>query len=352
MIRSAGAWVIACGCATLCVAMGLRPDLHGSEIRSDQKSERCRADCAVGKETVATLSGVDIPSIGSMLVQDSRGRYVVLTSDFRELLTFDSTGKLLASPRPKHERIVSLFVGPSGAVQAYDSGAGALFTFDGNYRVTGKTELPHSPALPLAGGKFLVASQIGTPDLVGVPLHVMSKDGSIVKSFGADGSPFHSAETLKNSRSVCLNPDGSIWSIASGGRILEHWEPSTGRRLGQVAVKSTWFRESTTPAKETQVAKPIVLTIWADADLVWILYRAPDPNWTPRAISEKEHATAQIANRRSDWVLEAVRTDTGGVVAMKRFDRMLRRWDGSFAIASEATSPGRVELWKPIVVKK
>ena len=40
---------------------------------------------------------------------------------------------------------------------------------------------------------------------------------------------------------------------------------------------------------------------------------------------------------------------------MKSFDRILLRWDGSFAIVSEIASANRaggVELWKPILVKK
>ena len=198
--------------------------------------------------------------------------------------------------------------------------------------------------------------QIPTPALAGHPLHVMSKDGNIVRSFGGDGSPFHSEDTLKNGRAVCLNPDGTIWSIASGGRLLERWDTATGRRLSQVTVKSTWFRESSRPAPMDQVANPIILTIWAEEDLVWILYRVPDPQWIPRRRPEREFLVqGENADLRSDWVLEAVRSDTGSVVAMKSFDRILLRWAGSFAIASETASANRaggVELWTPILVKK
>ncbi|MBK9239850.1 MAG: hypothetical protein IPL75_06220 [Acidobacteria bacterium] len=71
-----------------------------------------------------------------------------------------------------------------------------------------------------------MAQQLATPALVGYPLHVMSKDGSIERSFGGDGGVFHSEDTYKNGRAVCLNPDGSIWSIAWGGRLLERWDTS------------------------------------------------------------------------------------------------------------------------------
>ena len=91
-----------------------------------------------------------------------------------------------------------------------------------------------------------MAQQLATPALVGYPLHVMSKDGSIERSFGGDGGVFHSEDTYKNGRAVCLNPDGSIWSIAWGGRLLERWDTSRGRRIAQVTVKSTWFRGSRT----------------------------------------------------------------------------------------------------------
>jgi hypothetical protein len=271
-------------------------------------------------------------------------------------LIFDAAGKLLDSPRPTYGRIISLFVDPMGAVQAYDSTSGSLLTFDGKYHVKTKTELPHHPVLPLGGDRFLVASHIPTPALVGQPFHVMSKDGNLVRSFGGDGSPFHSNDDLKNWRAVCLNPDGTIWSIAAGGRLLERWDTATGRRLSRVTVKSTWFRESSRSAGQDQVANPTITTIWAEEDLVWILYRVADPQWIPRRRPEPE-LTAQGENMdlRFDWVLEAVRSDTGSVVAMKSFDRILLRRAGSLAIASETASANRaggVELWRPILVKK
>jgi hypothetical protein len=184
----------------------------------------------------------------------------------------------------------------------------------------------------------------------------MSKDGNLVRSFGGDGSPFRSNDGLKNGRLVCLNPDGTIWSIAPGGRLLERWDTATGRRLVQVTVKSSWFRESSTPAPQEQVANPMIRTIWAEEDLVWILYQVADPQWIPRRRPEPELAEQGAnAHLRSDWVLEAVRSDTGSVVAMKSFDRILLRRAGSLAIASETTAANRaggVELWRPILVKK
>jgi hypothetical protein len=337
-------------------------------VDAGQSPARCRTDCTIGKQSVVTLSGVEAlvraarprmgPTtvIGASIVRDSRGRYAAVSGDFRQLLIFDAAGKLLDSPRPTYGRIASLFVDRTGAVQAYDSSSGSLLTFDDNYQVKAKAELPHRPALPLGGDWFLVASQIPTPASAGQPLHVMSKAGNIVRSFGTDGSPFHPADTLKNGRAVCVNPDGTVWSIAPGGRLLERWDTATGRRLSQVTVKSTWFRESRRPAPPDQVASPLILTMWAEEDLVWLLYRVPDPRWNPGPRPERElMANGENADLRDDWVLEAVRTDTGSVVAMKNFDRTLLRRDGSFAIASEIASADRaggVELWRPILIKK
>jgi hypothetical protein len=333
-------------------------------VDAQQSPTRCRTDCTIEKQLVVTLSGVEAirrdarpqaTIIGNRIVRDSRGRYAAVSPDFRQLLIFDAAGKLLDSPRPTYGRIVSLFVDPAGAVQAYDLSSG-LLTFDGNYRVKTTTELPHAPVLPLGRDRFLVRREGSTPTLVEHPLHVMSKDGNIVRSFGGDGSPFNSNDGLKNWRAVGLNPDGTIWSIAAGGRLLERWDTATGRRLSQVTVKSTWFRESSRPAPQEQVANPAIVTIWAEEDLVWILYRVADPQWIPGRRPERELAAqGETAHLRSDWVLEAVRSDTGTVVAMKSFDRILLRWDGSLAIASETASANRsggVELWKPILVKK
>lgn len=338
-----------------CLAPGTRVESIGRgsvTAASDQSPVGCRTDCTIEKQSLVTLSGVDTTKTGARVVRDSRGRFVAVSDDLRQLLVFGASGQLLPSPRPSFGRIVSLFVDSRGAVRAFDTRSGSLLTFDANYRVVTQAILPHSPSLPLSDGRFLVASQIATPAMVGHPFHVMSKDGSIERSFGGDGGPVHLEETLRNGRVVCLNPDGTVWSIAPGGRLLERWDTSTGHRVAQVTVKSTWFHESSRPAPQGQVANPIILTIWAEKELLWILYRAPDPQWIPGPRPEQElTATGENASRRSDWVLEAVRTETGSVVAMKRFDRILLRRNGSFAVASDAASGG-VELWMPIVVKK
>src|SRR5688572_5701771 len=175
-------------------------------VDAQQSPARCRTDCTIGKQLVVTLSGVEALKrdarpqatiIGNRIVRDSRGRYAAVSFDFRQLLIFDAAGKLLDSPRPTYGRIVSLFVDPAGAVQAYDLSSG-LLTFDGNYQVKSKTELPHTPTLPLGGDRFLVRREGSTPALAlaGHPLHVMSKDGTLLRSFGGDGSPFHSDENL------------------------------------------------------------------------------------------------------------------------------------------------------------
>jgi hypothetical protein len=352
-----------------CLVTGAHTAFPGCDrvtVAAEQRPAGCRTDCIIGKQSVVTLSGVEAlvrnakpgtrqtTVISGMIVRDSRGRYAAVSGDFRQVVIFDAAGKLLESPRPTYGRL-GLFTDPQGAVQAYDWNSGVLLTFDGNYQVKAKLSLPHAPTLPLGGGRFLVARQIPTLGSVGQPLHVMAQDGTIVRSFGADKNAFRPEDILKNSRAVCLNPDGTVWSIPSGGRSLERWDTATGRRLAQVTVKSTWFRESSRPAPQDQVANPTILTIWAEDDLMWILYRAPDPRWTPGPRSERELVSnGYNADLRDDWVLEAVQIDTGHVVAMKRFDRMLLRRSGSVAIASETASANRlggVELWRPILVK-
>jgi hypothetical protein len=348
--------------AAQCFAPGAMAERLGSDSVTadmDQTPAACRSGCTIEQQSVVTFE-VDITTISGRIVRDRRGRYAAVSADSSELLIFDAHGSLLDSPRPNVGLIAGFFVDPLGAVQAYDMRSGSLLTFDADYQVTTKTELPQPPALPLGGGRWLVVRQISTPALVGHPLHVMSKDGVIVRSFGAGEGPFRSADIFKNSRAVCLNSDGTIWSIAPGGRLLERWDTSTGRRVAHVTVQSTWFRESSRPAPEHQVASPFILTIWAEKDLVWILSKAPDPQWIPRRISEEEELAAtpreraDMEARRFDWVLEAVRSDTGSVVAMRRFDRELVRRGGSFAIASAASANRAegVELWTPIVVGK
>ena len=114
MIRSSRwqALSVAVGVAALCLAPVTNAERlfwNSETADADQSPAGCRADCAIGKQSMVTLSGVDTTKTGRWVVRDSRGRYVAVSDDFRQLLIFEGTGKLLASPRPSVGRIVSLF---------------------------------------------------------------------------------------------------------------------------------------------------------------------------------------------------------------------------------------------------
>jgi hypothetical protein len=109
--------------AAVCLAPGARAERLGWDsvtVDGGQSPARCRTDCTIEKRSVVTLSGVaalsgkqwprpgPTPTIGAMIVRDSRGRYAGVSVDFRQLLIFDADGNYSIRPvRPTNESSVS-----------------------------------------------------------------------------------------------------------------------------------------------------------------------------------------------------------------------------------------------------
>src|SRR5262245_40308269 len=84
--------------AAFCLAAGAKADRLGWDtvtVEANQSPAGCPIDCTIGKQSVVTLSGVDTTTMGAFVVRDGRGRYAAISADFRQLLIFDKTGKLL-----------------------------------------------------------------------------------------------------------------------------------------------------------------------------------------------------------------------------------------------------------------
>ena len=140
-----------------------------------------------------------------------------------------------------------------------------------------------NPAFVMPDGSFLVAGQIRTSESIGYRMHVVDREGRVVRSFGTDEPQYRPDLNHILTRKVALGRDGTVWAMAPARYILERWDPSTGEQLQSTRIPSDWFRESTEPyTDETVRPLPLVEGLWEDEDgLVWIIVRDADADWAP-----------------------------------------------------------------------
>jgi hypothetical protein len=75
----------------------------------------------------------------------------------------------------------------------------------------------------MLGDHFVMNSTIPTPDRAGLPLHLISPEGQVIRSFGSISGAYRSDIPLHDRRQ--LTPAGSraVWSAWALQYVIERW---------------------------------------------------------------------------------------------------------------------------------
>jgi hypothetical protein len=276
-----------------------------------------------------------LPTSAVILARDSKGRIYVSSRTKNNVLVFDSAGTVsgvienaAASSTQRGQwrvgyfgLITRLLVGPDDTVFIGHLLGPSMMALGQDLQPLLPIRSAYIPNLVLADGTFLVARQIQTPDLVGFPLHVMDRQGRIIRSFGVDVPQYREDQKLQMERIVGTGRTGSIWAAAPGRYEFERWEPSRGDRLQKVQVKSSWFVPSSTMARAPERPNSVIVALWEKDSVLWVLTRIADAGWMPgpHRPGEQPHNDAQY-DRTFDWVLEAIDPASSVILAHRRFE--------------------------------
>lgn len=341
---------------TTCVSLAGEPQ--------DVRRESCRGRCVVELQPVVTLTDVGHPGIlpeeAIVIAVDRSGNFVVPARDLQRLVVADQRGrqtKVILGPgdRP-FGMITNVVIAPNGAMQVYDRVSRTLITLGDDLTIAKVTPFRLRPALALSGGRYIHTEQIGTPALAGLPLHLVSGDGTVIRSFGSDSGVYRADEPLRYDRIAAPSSDGSLWSIPPGRYHFDKWNLESGARVEQVEVRSTWFREVTRFARWGERPVAAIEAIWEDGDVLWVLLRDADTNWHPPAPAAGREPSFDSSefDKTYDSILEAIAVPSGQVIASRRFDRVLWGRSGLFFVSSfrRSATVGLIDVWKPRMVRK
>ncbi len=322
-------------------------------------------DCRIELEHITRITDADDPGILPTEVfwpqETEAGTFVTASLDETQIAEFGPDGRLTgvigrAGQGPGEFGIVATPIpGPGDTLFALDLGLGRISMFGPDRALAGTLPMPlfAPPVFVMPDGSFLVASQIRTSESIGYPMHVVDREGRVVRSFGTDEPQYRPDLSHILTRKVAPSQDGTVWAIAPARYILERWDPSTGKQLQSTRILSDWFRESTEPyTDETVRPPPLVVGLWEEEDgLVWTIVRDADVDWEPppRA-NEHRPVDREQYSRTYDWVIEVVDPSSGRVVASRRFGEWLRYRPPSRILASRADTILTIvayDVWKP-----
>lgn len=322
----AGASIIGFGLFLSVPSVPHLPVAHAHPFESSQTA--CRRDCEITLTKVVTLSdsaspGV-LPDYSFSLTRMADGGYATVSRMRDSIVFFDQNGKIksvLDKPGGL-SRMGNLLHGPGQKLLVYDYPTRNMATLSAGGTFERTIAMPESPSYVLADGRYIVAQQIRTPDLVGHPIHLVGTDGTVLRSFGADTPQHREDLRLVTTRVVAPGRDGTVWAAAPGRYVLERWDPTSGKRLEQVKVQQSWFVESSQIADRRSKPQPIIQGLWEEDGLVWTLIREADANWKPPATvapTGVERPSNRLENDALfDWVFEAIDPASGAVLAHRR----------------------------------
>lgn len=348
------------------VAALLLTGVNALPAQTTGRVESCQAPCLLIPERIASLGEQDGPGyVGrpNSIVQRSDGSFVVVErSDQDRFKVFDVDGRFIrtvgrAGEGPgefKTTQFVSLLAGDS--IEIYDLGLARTTVLDPDL-LPARTET--LAAMMMAQARFpdgsrVAVSNIPTVDRVGLPLHLISADGEIQRSFGAEPP----IEDVRNfdllSRSVTLASDSSVWAAQLTAYQLEEWAIS-GQKLRQLERVVDWFEghDDYGPQGEDP-PNPGVIAVRRDrSGRLWTITHVADVNWRDALQVGRSRLTGgnrllvQDETRFWDSIIEVLDVERKRVIAAVRLDEKALGFvaDGMIFTYSERGFP-TIDIWR------
>ena len=179
-----------------------------------------------------------------------------------------------------------------------------------------------------SAGQDVISAFMGTPQQAGLPLHVVSRNGTILQSFGSNDVSIDPrrlealGDDIQNAllRELMSSPDGTLWAFSTNRFVLEQYR--FDGRLIYRAQRSLdgWYKEASErmPGMGEFKGVPVVqVQSSVDPNVVWLIYYVPNASFAPPA-ADRPFVMATYAAMR-DVVVEAFHVRTRQVLASRRF---------------------------------
>lgn len=184
--------------------------------------------------------------------------------------------------------------------------------------------LPTFTVEALANGESLLASDSRLPNQIGLPLHVVGADGTVVRSFGAEDDSFYPGSRSVERR-IALSKDGGVWATSPWEYVVEHWSLD-GELLASLSRPNVY----TGPRNEDPSApQPSIAALREDDDgLLWVYILVADARWReqlgrPIGRPGQHGGEADFVGTKHEYrdtIVEVIDPKTGDLLARTRLD--------------------------------
>lgn len=331
------------------------------------------AGCEFRLERMVTLR--DVPESGppvvgptAMVVRDAGGRiYLVHGNDTARVQVFGPDGAHIGSVGSRGRgpgeftSAGPLLVDARGSLYVFDRFQYRMAVFSPTLELLETRFLPPRfrprKALFLDGG-FLVAASAYTEELLGYPLHLLTHDLDIERSFGMTDQD----QTVRPDmvslqlRSLAKAGDQGIWAAPYNEYKVEAWDPATGELTTSLERSVEWFPpwHFARSLSLDSPPQPVLRGIWQDdKGLLWVLVAVAAEGWRDAIhMTSGGDLALHDSERYRDTIIEVLDPNTQTLLVSTRVPHVLVGFTNDGLIignASNEVDGDSVELWRAIL---
>jgi hypothetical protein len=222
----------------------------------------------------------------------------------------------------------AISLGPGDTLHIFDhhSRIWSLFTPSGDFARQIRLRVRVDAVVHLPAGRMIVQGESAAPPSIGLPAHLVDRDGTVIRSFGVldpvvdPRTPFD-----PNYRSLGPASAGRVWLAYWHRYQLERW--TIDGRLESVVIRDVdWFRtrDIDQPGGSPLFIEPKseLHAVWEDSDgLIWTISRVATEDWEPEGPAPSGPQRMPAVSDRAryyDAVIEVIDLEAARVVAATR----------------------------------
>jgi hypothetical protein len=306
------------------VSLSVDP-LQGQEPKLLAEAGMVRYIRAMGSTVLGSADDpFNLSSAFPMVHRRLDGGYVVLSLHYElsSLALFDGTGRFTGELGGRgdgpgeHRRLVAFAAHALDSVVTVDaSGRFNVFGPGGSFVRSGRMSPVPWLVRWMEDGRMIAAADSHQPSSAGVPLHLMSPDGTIITSFGSRPDEVMDPGSSSSQRrripvASGRGTDLRVYSVGPTTYRIESWSPD-GELQDSWVRRNEWFPVSP--------GKAAVITGVHQGSLgdLWVAFAVADPQRFPEP--EGRFSIGQM-NRIVDTLVEVVDLSAGRILARGRFE--------------------------------
>lgn len=283
-------------------------------------------ECVITLDTVVVIGAFDGPGLHvvthlSRVAVDSHGRIVVVASQFPEISVFDSTGAFIRTvgrggEGPGEYDFITHLAAGFGYISVFDHLGHTLLDHDFKVVRVDRFSGTTTGGFVADADRIVFTADVPTQALVGHTLHILSSTGEMTSLGGHDR--LYTRWNSERLSAVTGNAE-TAWVLHKYPNRLTRWDlrpkPMVSKVFDRVTADFDKHDQELWP-------RPYNRGIMLDANGLWILWSAPDPQWTPQKLG-RDYQPRAPPNTLTDSWLDLVDPATGSTLARYQTDEAI-----------------------------